>query len=396
VTEGLLASPGARKAVLDTCAVFEGRRWNREYREPVTSWLGDEGTVVLPGRVVAEMARVAARKFLEGDAAAFKAQQRAALALVDPGQMLGMPRARRAVLTRADVTELCQDSGDLELVRSAAGSTRCVPGDADFEIAHVVRVLTAAAHEAVLVTRDRDLTEAAGRLGLALLGGAAAEPRSTRPAGRPVVDLPDPTPGRTVHLLGLEAAVSLLKGRLPRAGGPGDVVVVLSSTLVRAAQRAVLGVRRDADGTPHAAELAEVQQRLRSLLTTGEVAGGQRRAYVWATPWRVYRRAADRVSEARFGCDETGRSPLDMHSLLVLGAAEELGTDGHDVRLLTSSGSEDRDFVLAAARRWRVEGGLKKMPVAEHHRYGSRDITEVHLPGDEPDLGALLARYRRR
>ncbi|GAB3194863.1 hypothetical protein GCM10027261_13800 [Geodermatophilus arenarius] len=393
----LTSSPSSRKAVVDTCAVLEGRRWHGHFRERVAAWLGEDGTVVLPGRVVAEMARVAATRFLQGDESAYKTQQRAALALTDPGQLFGIPRARRAMLTRADVVRLCQDSGDPELMQAAAGSTRCVPGDADFEIAHVVRVLTAAAHEAVLVTRDHDLQQAAGRLGLALLDGPPEQPRPQEPTDRVGRDLPEPAAGRTVHLLSLQGAVTLLQGRLPRAGAPDDVLVVLSSTLVRAAQLAAFGVRRGEDGKPDAAELAEVQERLRRLLTTGRPDGGQRRAFVWATPWRVYRRAATRVTEARFACDRSGSRPLDMHTLLLLAAAEELGDGGHEVRVLTSSWEPaEEDHLLAAARAWRLEGGLKRMPVAGHHRRGTREVTEVHLPGDEPDLGALLDRFRRR
>ncbi|MGY1601151.1 hypothetical protein [Geodermatophilus sp. SYSU D00815] len=402
MTSSLLeSSPSRRKAVLDTCAVFEDQTWREEMKERVQAWLGDDGLAVLPGRVITEIARVAADMMLWGADEATQAQQRATYALRNPADLVGLDRARarRAVLTRTDIDALCRDNADLDLVHEVRKDERwvCVPGDADFEIAHTVRVLTAAAHEAVLVTRDRDLRSAADRLGIALLGRRCPPAREAADAPAGGDPLPQPGSGRTVHLLGLNAVVELLGGGLPRLGADGDTAVVLSSTLVRAAQRAALAVPRDGDGRPVERELGEVQRRLRQLLTTGQVAREQARVHVWATPWEVYRLAAERIIDPRFAWDGVNHGALDMHTLLVLSAAQVLGDDGHRVALVDSTRREGEAFVFSGARAWRSAGALRDLAGLVRHPSGSTSLRDEYLPSQdgELDLAALLAKYGR-
>lgn len=395
MTAGLLTTPAdVRKVVVDTCAILRGEKWHKEFKPQVRAWLGSDGVAVVPGRVVTELARVAARKGLRNAKDAGAVARRAGMALEDTERLLDIRTARRAVLGRADIDELCRDSGNLDLVWPG-DKGRCVPGDADFEVAHTVRVLTAAAHQACLVTDDGDFQEAADRLGVTLLGAAlsSSHASSTPAAGSPA-GLPDPQDGGILHLLGLEAAHALLEGRLPGPAEAGEVFVVLSSTLVRAAQRAALGVQKLDDGARNAA-LATVQDRLHQLLTTGELPGIDGRGCVWATPWGVYRQAAERVIDQRFTADAGTGEPIDMHSLLVLTAAEALDKRGHVVRLLSSGPDAGTDLLLGAMASWRRAGGLKALSAATYHPRGTDSFVDIPLPDEGLDLGGLLDKYRR-
>ncbi|MCZ2817262.1 hypothetical protein [Modestobacter sp. VKM Ac-2984] len=395
MTAGLLTTPiGMRKVVVDTCAVLRGGKWHNEFKPQVQEWLGGEGVAVVPGRVVAELARVAAHKGLQNGKDAGAVARRAGMALRNPQQLLDVHAARRAVLSRADVDELCRDSGDLDLVLPG-DKGRCVPGDADFEVAHTVRVLTAAAHEACLVTDDGDLQQAADRLGVNLLG--ALLPVADREAplpGSAVAGLPDPVNGEVLHLLGLEAAYALLEGTLPAPAAAGESFVVLSSTLVRAVQRAALKVRK-LEGESRDAALAAIHERLHLLLTTGELPGHDGRAAVWATPWGVYRQAAERIIDLRFAADGGTGEPMDMHSLLVLTAAEALGQRGHAVRLVSSGSDAATDLVLTAMASWRRAGALKALSAAAYHARNTDSLVDIPLPDEGLDLGALLDKFRR-
>jgi hypothetical protein len=403
VTAALLTSERARrKAVLDTCAVFQDEIWREQVRERVRTWLGPDGISVLPARVITEIVRVAADQRAAGSAQAAVAAGRAALALTAPEDLIGLGETKRAVLSRADVDRLCRDNADPRVVRrekNRHGRWVVVPGDGDFEIAHTVRVLTGASHEAVLVTRDGDLRDAAGRLGVALLdrGAPCAPPPGVADDDVAVTDLPDPAPGARLHLLGLNAAVALLADRLPELGGAGDSAVVLSSTLVRAAQRAVLDLPRGEDGEPDPELVAGVQRRLGRLLATGRVGGRQVPVHVWATPWEVYATAAERVTDPRFGSHDEEDRAWDMHTLLTLAAAEVLGQQGHRVSLADTSRDEQGSFVHRAARAWRAVGGLDRLDGLVRHPQGTRRLVDEGLASpDAPlDLSALLARFGR-
>jgi hypothetical protein len=406
VTTALLASPATRrKAVLDTCAVFEGTVWRDEMKGRVQDWLGPDGIAVLPARVIAEIAHVAAKKFLTGDKRAAAAASRANLALSQPEELVGLADARRAVLTRADIERLCRDNADLDLVRLERKRNRktdkvtwvVVPGDGDFEIAHTVRVLTGADHQAVLVTRDGDLRAAADRLGIALLGRRAPVCGPTGRGEEAGAPLPPPGGAGAVHLLGVNAVVQLLKGKLPVLGEPGDTAVVLSSTLVLAAQNAVLKGPKDADGRPRqdAVAAAAVQRRLDRLMSSGRVDGEQIPVHVWATPWEVYELLAARVTDPLFARDTTRGGAWDMHTLLVLSAAQVLGDSGHRTHLVDSVHGQGEAYAVAGARIWRSAGELKGLAGAVQHPIGTTSLVEAVLPQEDGqlDLSALLRRY---
>ncbi|MGY2126970.1 hypothetical protein [Blastococcus sp. SYSU DS0617] len=396
MTADLLASPVTRrKAVLDTCTVFEGKDWRDRFQGRVRDWLGADGISVLPARVIAEIAHVATKSLLSGASGAkrLEVQRRAALALKDPEALIGIGEVRRAVLRPTDVAQLCRDSADRGLVTQELYTDYntkkerwvTVPGDADFEIAHTVRVLTGADHQAVLVTADRDLKKASGRLGVALLGAPVPPPRTPSPAaGAPRAGAPLPRPGTgTLHLLGLEVAVQLLKGDLPRLGGRGDTVVVLSSTLVRAAQRAALSAR-DEDG------VAAVQERLAGLLDSGSAGEGQLPVAVLPTVWPIYRTVAERVTELRFA-REQGDKAWDMHSLLVLATAEVLCGVQHRVRLVDCGSAHRTSRVIAGAKAWQEAGALLGLVGAAEYRVHRGDLVEVELPATRgPDMAELL------
>ena len=119
MTVELLASPVTRrKAVLDTCTVFERDDWRAKFQGDVRNWLGADGIAVLPGRVIAEIAHVATKTLLAGRDQAKRdaVQLRAALALRKPEELVGLGEVRRAVLGPADVAQLCRDNADLDLV----------------------------------------------------------------------------------------------------------------------------------------------------------------------------------------------------------------------------------------------------------------------------------------
>jgi hypothetical protein len=400
VTVELLASPVTRrKAVLDTCTVFEGRDWREKFQGDVRDWLGADGIAVLPGRVIAEICHVATKTLLGGapgwtqDAV----QRRAALALRHPQQLVGLPDVRQTALGPSDVAQLCRDSADRELVTEERRKDKLtkkerrvtVPGDADFEIAHTVRVLTGAEHQAVLVTADKDLKKASGRLGVALLGAPIPVPRPpTDGGGAQRAGAPLPRPGTgTLHLLGLDAAVELLTGRLPRLGEAGDAAVVLSSTLVRAAQRAALGAHPGDD-------LSAVQERLHCLLTSGRVSDEQVPVHVLPTLLRIYHAVANRVTDLRFA-REGRNTARDMHSLLVLAAAEVLGSFQHRVRLIDCGAGHGRSRVIAGARKWREAGALLRLVGAAEYRTGEGDLVDVALStsGDGPDMATLTRQF---
>lgn len=409
MTAGLLASPPTRrKAVLDTCAVFAGRVWRDQFMGPVESWLGADGVAVLPGRVIAEMAHVAAKKrAAQGDGREAGHARRARLALTRPAELVGLSEVRHTTLSQADVNRLCRDNADLELVRRERRVVDrkpeehawvTVPGDADFEIAHTVRVLTGADHQAVLVTRDRDLKEASGRLGVALIGEAVPPHRSPLPG--PVdedagVPMPSPDGGGVIRLLGVRAAVRLLTDpRLRPLGKPGETLVVLSSTLALAAQEAAFQAAGQVDERPQA--LVDVQRRLDRLIASGRLGEGQLPVHLLATPLRVYKRVAERVLDGRYAGDDAGR-PWDMHTMLVLCAAEVLADQGHQVHLVdSSSGGETR--LVAAARCWRTAGALQALVGASEYQSRRGILAEVALPaaGGGLDMSALLRRFGDR
>ncbi|SDF58694.1 hypothetical protein SAMN05660485_03689 [Blastococcus fimeti] len=401
MTAELLASPRTRrKAVLDTCAVFQKSDWQAS-RADVEAWLGDDGVAVLPARVVAEMTLVAARKTAQRTNDAAAASSRARLAIDRPGDLLGGLRNSRAVLGPADIGRLCRDNADLQLVQRVYKAKKKrwvhVPGDADFEIAHTVRVLTGGEHEAVLVTRDGDLRDAAERLGIALLG-RSVPPCAPAGAGDPGAPLPATGSG-AVFLLGLRAATQLLKGKLPALGTAGDTVVVLSSTLVLAAQHAAMDVRGARDGDPDQAELAEIQHRLDRVLASGRSTEGQLPVHVLATPWPVYRLVAQRAPDPLYGTKDedgpAGRETWDMHTLLVLAAAQVLGDDGHRVHLVDSGYDREACFLVEAARSWRKAGALQGVAGAHEHQIGTSAVLEAVLPSldGKLDIGALMRRY---
>jgi hypothetical protein len=203
-----------------------------------------------------------------------------------------------------------------------------------------------------------------------------------------------PRPGTsTLHLLGLEAAVQLLKGKLPRLGRPGDTAVVLSSTLVRAAQRAALGAHQDPEGLPDDS-LAAVQERLQRLLDSGQVSDGQLPVHVLPTPWAIYRTVARRVTDLRFA-RESSTTARDMHTLLVLAAAEVLGAVDHRVRLVDRGVGNGTSRLIAGAASWREAGGLPALVGAAEYRVREGDLVEVALPacGGDVDMAQLLRQF---
>lgn len=400
MTTALLASPRTRrKAVLDTCAVFEKEDW-RARKAEVAGWLGEDGVAVLPGRLVAEITLVAAGKTAQRTKDAERASRRANLALTRPSDLLsGMP-ARWAVLHRDDIGRLCRDNADLQLIhrvrtkRWKPGKPEWshVPGDADFEIAHTVRVLTGEEHEAVLVTQDGDLIEAADRLGVALFGRTAPPCPAAGPTGQGA-PLPPAEHGTAVHLLGVRAAIRLLKGKLPALGIKGDTVVVLSSTLFLAAQHAAMDVKGAKDGYPDEARLAELQQRLGHMLQSGRV-GERLTVHVLPTPWEVYRLVALRAADPLYVLRGAGAT-WDMHTLLVLAAAQVLGDEGHRVHLVDSIHGREAGHLVAAARAWRTAGALRGVVGAVEHSIDTSELVEAVLPQEDGklDISALLRRY---
>jgi hypothetical protein len=84
-----------------------------------------------------------------------------------------------------------------------------------------------------------------------------------------------------------------------------------------------------------------------------------------------------------------------MHSLLVLAAAEVLGSFQHRVRLIDCGAGHGRSRVIAGARKWREAGALLRLVGAAEYRTGEGDLVDVALStsGDGPDMATLTRQF---